>query len=242
MDILGPAAGAAGILLAIWVAWDASKYPREAFQEIGSFGPKGAYVLSFPLIWVCGFGLLLIVSYPILVRPRLLRWSAEQQGVSTGSEPVTLDGAVRKLMLPHEEIYCRYKGMSAGLNATDTATRKPSILYITSNGVTVAVGSLLGGRHRVDRFETREILDVLEGTTDMTGMVGAVARANTSTLLGQAMGARDSEPAMLIRSRRGDVLFAFSAKQRGPLREATLAVEELVDRHDRERRFDQLEP
>jgi hypothetical protein len=71
-------------------------------------------------------------------------------------------------------------------------------------------------------------MEIREGDEPITGVVGAMARKNASHALGRAMGASSTAPAVTLVTRRGDLVFAFKAKERGLARQAYVTISELA--------------
>jgi hypothetical protein len=123
------------------------------------------------------------------------------------------------------------KGTSAGLNGASNANRTDALLYvIPGRGVLVArvkfgiISSVI-----VERFTIRELMEVREGEAQRTGVDAWSAERNRRLPGMSAVGAMSvSEPVLTLVTRRGDLIFAFKHKQKGLLRQAYLAIAEMV--------------
>jgi hypothetical protein len=132
--------------------------------------------------------------------------------------------ALQSQLSDGEQILQTFEGLSDGLNRT---SRQPvaAALGVTDHGVAVAWTKVgLVPKAVADRFAWSEIIDVVETDDRLPGMVGAMERKNATKVLGRAMGASDTRPAVTLRTRRGDFCLYFKPKERGLVRAAFVAI------------------
>jgi hypothetical protein len=142
-----------------------------------------------------------------------------------------LDNAMNAQLGPGEKPSVVCKGTSSGLNGTARANRTDAMLYVLP-GKGVLVGRLKIGIINtpvVERFGLAEIMEVREGDAARTGGDAWSARRNAASPVMSALtNTSMSEPALTLMTRRGDVIFAFKQKEKGLLRQAYLAIAEMI--------------
>ena len=123
-----------------------------------------------------------------------------------------------------------FTGVSAGLNASPNAGRMQALLYVLPSAIVIGVEKpgILKKRSQVERFNVSDIMQIREDDVGVTGLAGAIERKNASHAVGRAMGHSGAVPAITLRTRRGDVIFAFKPKERGLTREAYVAISDLL--------------
>lgn len=137
--------------------------------------------------------------------------------------------AMEGVLSPGETQEHEFVGLSAGLNASPRAGRYPAHLWILPTAVIVGRSKPgLRAKAEVERFSLSEIMSVQELEVAKTGLAGAMDRKTASHALGGLFGATADLPAILLSTRRGDVTFAFAAKQRGQVRAAFVAISDLI--------------
>ena len=118
-----------------------------------------------------------------------------------------------------------FRGTTAGLKARASADRQPALLYVTPSAVVVSAKSgVLGLGLDVQRFEAADIVSVRAEIVDVSGVKGMFARQNETSPVGRALGATSAVPAVVLRTRRGEIVFAFKPRQADAARDATAAV------------------
>jgi hypothetical protein len=124
------------------------------------------------------------------------------------------------------------KGTSAGLNGASNANRTDAMLYIIpGRGVLFARVKLgIGSKVIVERFPIPQLMQVSEGEAGRTGIDAWSAERNRRLPGMSAIGAMSvNEPVLTLMTRRGDVIFAFKHKEKGLLRQAYLAIAEVIE-------------
>ena len=123
------------------------------------------------------------------------------------------------------------KGTSAGLNGASNANRTDAMLYVLpGSGVLVARVRLgIVSKVIVERFPIPQLMEVSEGEAERTGIDAWSAERNRRLPGMSAIGAMSvNEPVLTLMTRRGDVIFAFKHKEKGLLRQAYLAIAEMI--------------
>ncbi len=139
-----------------------------------------------------------------------------------------LDDAAQAASAAHDTVRKRFKGLSDGLNRS-SSTPGEGLLWVADGAVVVAwTKPGLRSRHSAERFEPGEILDVRESGEPLPGLVGAMERKNAERAIGRVMGNSASRPTLTLATRRGDFRLFFKPKELGELREAFVAVGDLI--------------
>ncbi|MDZ5447208.1 hypothetical protein U2F26_31610 [Micromonospora sp. 4G57] len=128
---------------------------------------------------------------------------------------------------PHQQ----FRGSSSGLNGGDQGKWLTAVMYVTP--VAVLVGWLKQSWYGklsviVDRFERHDIMEVKEGYAVKPGFLGDLERRNAKSMVGAIGGLNGTYPALTIVSRRGDLVFAFGPKDLGSVRQAYVAISDLI--------------
>lgn len=153
---------------------------------------------------------LLFLGGPVLLGLMVARRSKQKLRAST--DRVDTEGLVT----------C--EGFTAGLAASGHATRIHALLQVSQQDVVVARSRLSGGSPVTERFAAAELLSVHEDEFRMTGVQGVIADQNVKRPLGRLLGASNTVPGLLLRTRRGDLVFVVERKHQVRLREAYLAI------------------
>ena len=140
-----------------------------------------------------------------------------------------LASALRQLIRPGESLLAQFNCLSSGLNASPTSGRQSALVYVVPGAVVIGWVKRPGfGKVLAERFERRELMMVLEGDVPITGLEGELARRNAKHPLGRLLGASSSIPAVTIKTRRGDVVLAFTPKNRGQARQLHVLLTDMA--------------
>lgn len=143
---------------------------------------------------------------------------------------VDITGAMKEHLRTTDGPRQEFHGFSSGLNGGEHLSRLRAIMYVTPTAVLVGwlKQRLFGFKVIVERIELGEIIEVVEGCSEKTGLLGAMDSSNARSPVLRAMGATSSQPTVTIVTRRGDLVFAFKPKDLGSVRQAYVAISDLI--------------
>ncbi|WP_405089749.1 hypothetical protein OG767_18785 [Micromonospora sp. NBC_01392] len=121
-----------------------------------------------------------------------------------------------------------FEGFTAGLGARADASRIHAVMRVFAEHLAVTRSLMAGGRLVTDRLAAGDILSVREDEFHMTGLAGTVADRNVRHPVSRLLGASNMLPGVLLRTRRGDLVFVVERKDQIRRREVYLAVSALI--------------
>ena len=121
-----------------------------------------------------------------------------------------------------------FEGLTDGLNRSQRNSM-PGALAVTNSGIVLA-WTKMGIRPKLEfeAFAQTDIIEVVESDDPMPGLTGALERKNATRAMGRMMGNTTTRPTLTIRTRRGDFSLFFKPKERGELRRAFIAINDLL--------------
>jgi hypothetical protein len=139
-----------------------------------------------------------------------------------------VEDATRGCLAAGEQARGMFRGLSDGLNRS---SRNAGEGIVCVTGSAVIVGWLKGPlipKPVALRFDVGDILDVSESNDPLPGMTGALERKNATRALGRAMGNSNTRPTLTLSTRHGDYSLFFKSKESGELRQAYVAISDLI--------------
>lgn len=130
---------------------------------------------------------------------------------------------------PAAQVIASYDGFTAGLNASERKARAMARLYLLRGEL--ALGTLttkyfVVRKGLLERIPFSEIMSVEEAEVPITGLAGYLSTQNARTVPGKVIGLTNTQPAIIVQTRRGDFIFTFNSRKRGECRKAYLAITE----------------
>lgn len=136
------------------------------------------------------------------------------------------ESAARSLLRSGEQSKHVLTGLSDGLNRCQRNATDAAVLIVDSAVIVSWMRGLIP-KPVTERFERAEILGVHESDDPLPGVAGTFERKNATHAVARAFGSSSTRPTLTISTRRGDFSLFLKGKERGTLRVAALAINDL---------------